>query len=474
MRIEVRQPSLPRANAVQIPVAEIVAGKQPVDVTPGNRSRDRAIGPACIKDQKWRLRSGSGCSAHMHLIARNRAEPVLRLSLYRRQGLGRLDHRLYIEPSESGDVTRRAFKPLGIGNHAPQHLISAAQTEHMAAPPQMRRQIDIPALLPEMRHRRDCRLGARQDHQIGVSRQCLARRDHDHRHILFRLQRIEIVKIGNMQKLGDRDADRAIFSARVTRAERQTVFGRQRPRRRQIRYDPETGQASPVGQHFNGAVEQADIAAEFVDHIALEQLLFVVGQDGVRARNTGDHAAPVDIADQHHWRLRCQCKTHIGDIAGAEIDLGRAAGAFHQNNIGIVAQPVKGIAHARHQIRLDLLIGAGIVIADDFSLHDQLRADIGLRFQQDRVHVDGWRGFAGTRLQCLRPADLKPFAGNGGIVRHVLRLERPHPQSTLYQHPAQPGHQHGFSDIRSCTLKHQGARCHIPNPTIRTRYRSGL
>jgi hypothetical protein len=54
----------------------------------------------------------------------------------------------------------------------------------------------------------------------------------------------------------------------------------------------------------------------------------------------------------------------------------------------------------------------------------QLRGVIGLRLEQHGVHVGMRRHAAGHGLERLRPADFPAVHGDGGIVRHVLRLER--------------------------------------------------
>ena len=87
--------------------------------------------------------------------------------------------------------------------------------------------------------------------------------------------------------------------------------------------------------------------------------------------------------------------------------------------------------------------------------HHDLRADIGFRFQQDRVHVGMRLDPAGQCLQCLRAADLAAVHRHGGVVRHVLRLEGAHGQPTPDGRPAEAGNKQGFSDVRSGSLEHQ-------------------
>ena len=61
----------------------------------------------------------------------------------------------------------------------------------------------------------------------------------------------------------------------------------------------------------------------------------------------------------------------------------------------------------------------------------------------------------GARLQRLGAADLAAVRGHGGVVRHVLRLERQHAQAAPGEGAAKPGDQQGLADVRARALKHQ-------------------
>ena len=144
----------------------------------------------------------------------------------------------------------------------------------------------------------------------------------------------------------------------------------------------------------------------------------------------GDDAAAVDVADQQHRHARGRGEAHVGDVAGAQVDLGRAAGALDQDEVGLGragdrsyrAPSAAASASARDS-------RAAWHCRTTLALHHDLRADLALRLQQDRVHVHRRRHAAGARLQRLGAADLAAVGGDGGVVRHVLRLERPHPQA---------------------------------------------
>ena len=149
-----------------------------------------------------------------------------------------------------------------------------------------------------------------------------------------------------------------------------------------------------------------------------------------------------------------------------QIDFGRAAGALDEDEVGLALQPGETVQHLRHQRRLDRLVFGGARRAEHLALHDDLRADLALRLQQHRVHVDARRHPRGARLQRLRPADLAAVGGHRRIVRHVLRLERPHVQAAIGEGARQPGHDQRLADIRAGALEHDGAGGHAAGVAV--------
>ena len=142
----------------------------------------------------------------------------------------------------------------------------------------------------------------------------------------------------------------------------------------------------------------------------------------------------------------------------AQVDLGGAAGALDQHEVRLAPEFFVALEHRRHQAGLEGDIVARLESAAHSALDHQLRPDLGLRLQEHRVHVHRRRHAAGARLQRLGAADLAAIRRHGGIVAHVLRLERPHPQPPPREHAAKPGDQQRLADVRACALQHQGWR----------------
>ena len=89
------------------------------------------------------------------------------------------------------------------------------------------------------------------------------------------------------------------------------------------------------------------------------------------------------------------------------------------------------------------------------ALHDDLRAGVGLRLQQHRVHVHAGRHPRRPRLHGLGAADLAAVDRDGGIVRHVLRLERRNLQAAPHQRAREPRDDRRLAGIGAGGLDHQ-------------------
>ncbi len=154
-------------------------------------------------------------------------------------------------------------------------------------------------------------------------------------------------------------------------------------------------------------------------------------------------------------------EAEVGDVAGAQVDLGGRARALDEDEIGFGAEPAEAVEHGRHELRLPVLELARLGRAHDAALHHDLRADVALGFQQDRVHVHGRRHAGGAGLQRLGPADLAAIGGHGGIVRHVLRLERAHAQAAAFEDAQQSGDEQRLADVGPGAGQHERARGHL-------------
>ena len=121
---------------------------------------------------------------------------------------------------------------------------------------------------------------------------------------------------------------------------------------------------------------------------------------------------------------------------------------------------VQAFKHGPQKGGLHGLVLASSGVADDAALDDHLRPDFALGLQQNGVHVNARLHAGRPRLQRLRASDLAAVSGDGGIVRHVLRLERPHPKATIGERTCQTRNKKGLADIRAGALQHDCACSH--------------
>ena len=135
-------------------------------------------------------------------------------------------------------------------------------------------------------------------------------------------------------------------------------------------------------------------------------------------------------------------KPHIGDVVGAEIDLGGAACAFDEHKVGFARELREAAQHARQEFALHPVILRRRRCSRDPAFEDELRVLLGLGLQQHRIHRGARRDAAGARLQRLGAADLAAIRRHRGVVRHVLRLERPHREAAPREGAAEPRDDH--------------------------------
>ena len=128
-----------------------------------------------------------------------------------------------VEQSEAGRFAGGTFDPIGIGDAPPEHLVAAAQAEHMAAAAMMRQEIDLPALRAQEREVAAGRFRAGQDDEFCITRDGFARTHHHEIDTGLELQRIEVVEIGDPRQRQKRNLALAGL-ARLAEPER--VLGR--------------------------------------------------------------------------------------------------------------------------------------------------------------------------------------------------------------------------------------------------------
>ena len=181
----------------------------------------------------------------------------------------------------------------------------------------------------------DRRLAARQDDKIG-DRQRLARTDEHEPHGRLELSGSKSSKLAMRASIGTAMVNRA-FRPRLLVAEAERVLGRQARRLGEERQEAEGAPARMRFERRHAAQEQVRVAAELVDDEADDHRGVVGRERDLRSENLGENAAAVDVADQRDRTIRGAREAHVGDVALAQVDLGRAARALDEHEIGGLA-----------------------------------------------------------------------------------------------------------------------------------------
>ena len=164
-------------------------------------------------------------------------------------------------------------------------------------------------------------------------------------------ERIEIVEIGDARQHRHGDLDAVAMLAVVPRSRSTTSSAGSRPPAAKG-HDAERRPAGAPRDRRSAIVEQRGVAAELVDQESLDPRRFAPARRTVRADEAGDDAAAVDVADQDHRHVGGLGEAHIGDVAGAQIDLRRAARAFDEDKVGVARRLREALQHAGSSSRL--------------------------------------------------------------------------------------------------------------------------
>ena len=167
-----------------------------------------------------------------------------------------------------------------------------------------------------------------------------------------------------------------------------------------------------------------------------------------------EYAAAVDVGHQHDGTVDGFREAHVGDVAVAQVDLGGAAGPFHDDGVVLRAQPRVRFQHGLHGDRLVLVVVARVHVRAHPAVDHDLGARVAGRFQQHGIEVRVGFEARGQRLQRLRAPDLAAVRRHGAVQRHVLRLERRHAHAAPAQQAAQRRHQRALAGVRRRALHH--------------------
>ncbi len=289
----------------------------------------------------------------------------------------------------------------------------------------------------------------RHDDQIRVG-QLLGPVGQPHHHPRLGRQRVEVGDVrqpgqphgGDPQRLG---AERRQRRPRP-RLQVERVLGVQ-PQVAPPRQHAEHRPAGQVGEHPQPRFEQPGVAAELVDHEPGDEALVLGREHGQRPEHRREHPAAVDVADHDHRQVRGPGQAHVGQVAVAQVDLGRAARALADDHVEPGPQLGQGSGHHLFQLGLEVAVVQRPDLGHRLAEHDDLGMGLAAGLEQHRVHRRFGLDAAGRGLHGLGPADLRTGRGDERVEGHVLGLERRDPHPVASQPAADARGQHALARI---------------------------
>ena len=217
----------------------------------------------------------------------------------------------------------------------------------------------------------------------------------------------------------------------------------------QKRQDAQDRNPCPLRQKTDAVGKERRVSPELVDDDPADPVTLLRRDEIERADNLCEHAAAIDIPDQHHLGIGHLDDRPVHQIAISQIDLRSAAGAFDNHDLILQGEAVVTAFHCPKQFRVPApsKIGPGLARGKYFSLHDDLRPGIGFRLEQNGIHIHMGGNSTGFGLQGLSAPDLSALRRDKGVQRHILRFEGRHAEPGAIQQPAEPGRDHAFPDV---------------------------
>ena len=298
--------------------------------------------------------------------------------------------------------------------------------------------------------------GAGQDHGRKAGKR-LRRFDEYDVKPRHRVQRVEVVKIGDVRQANDGHGravaasglPRGLDDHRILRLDADVIVPGKHAEHRLFRllFDPP-----------DAVCKQMEVSPEPVDDKAFDQLPLPARKARKGPHDLGEHTALVDVGHQDHRRVCVLGHAKIHDVPVHQVDLRARTGPLHHHGIEACANPVQrrgGRVKKRLCFRV-VVCGRGVF--QYFSEQHHLGAALAGRFEQYGIHVHV-RGDAGRLgLDDLGPAHFQPFRGDPGVVGHVLGLERGDGKPPVGKTPAQGCRDDALSHVRSGP-QHRQAIC---------------
>jgi hypothetical protein len=166
-------------------------------------------------------------------------------------------------------------------------------------------------------------------------------------------ERVEIVEIRDPGDNGDGDLQPFRTNPAGSLAvEIERILGGEPSRLGQPREHPDGTPAGAVRNRALTFYKKRNITPELVDEKCLYARTLGWFEHGMRPDEARDHAATIDVACQHDGDVGGLRETHIGDVAGPQVDLGRAACPLDKDEVRAGRDARETVQHRRHELGL--------------------------------------------------------------------------------------------------------------------------
>ena len=343
-----------------------------------------------------------------------------------------------------------AFGAVRVGKGFAQHLIAAADTHHRRTGVGQLAYRRFQPALPQPEKVGQGALGAGEDDQIGVT-QLPGTLHIPHAHSRMLVQQGEVGEVGNSGQTNHSNIQR-LFPTLIFQTGSQRILVVHIDSK--IRHHTQHRDSRFFLQHGEARAQNCFISPELIDNQAADARPLLLFQQSHRTVQLGEHAAPVNISRQQHRRVHQFRHAHVDNIIGAQVDLGRAARPFDDNDIVFRGKAVIGFQNIRDELALHAEILSGAHLPPDFAVNDNLTADVAGRLEQNGVHTYIRFLPGGLSLHHLRPAHFQAVPGHIAVQRHILAFKRSRFHPVLCKNPAQTGAQKAFSRAGHSALHH--------------------
>ena len=160
-------------------------------------------------------------------------------------------------------------------------------------------------------------------------------------------ERIELVEVARVREDEQGDVDAA--GHRLAAVVERVLLGQGVAAHR---HDGDGRDAGPLLEQLHGVAKERRVAAELVQDKAADERALLGLEELPGPQQVRERAAPIDVGDEVDVCLALQRDRHVHDVAGAQIDLRWAAGAFDDDLVEFLDQTVERGLDDRPQARI--------------------------------------------------------------------------------------------------------------------------